>query len=175
MLAAANLSFRPLRLDDLPMIRAWMNVPHAVRWWGREDVSEYEDYIAGRTPIFPYVVSYGSTPIGLVEWVRFGDHPDFMRTYGVTDPFATNMDVLIGDPAFVHRGLGGPMIRRFLTEIVFADPRISTCLIDPEPENRIAIRAYEKVGFRWVRDLADDGEGHPVYLMELTRAELLGG
>ncbi len=109
----------------------------------------------------------------MITWECFGDWPDFMRTYAVDDPDAVNCDVLIGEADAAHRGLGGPMLRRFLREIVFCDPRFSTCIIDPRPDNSIAIRAYEKAGFLHVRTLSDDGEGNSVYLMELGRADLM--
>ncbi len=92
--------------------------------------TEFE-YIDGTVAIFPFIVSYDALPIGMVGWERFGDHPDFMRTYGVDDPFAANCDVLIGDPDYAHRGLGPALIGRFLDEIVFLDPRITCCIIDP--------------------------------------------
>ena len=109
----------------------------------------------------------------MISWERFGDSPDFMRTYAVDDPDAVNCDLLIGEVDFAHRGLGGPMLRRFLREVVFSDPRFTTCIIDPQPENASAIRAYEKAGFCHVRTMPDDGEGNAVYLMKLRRADLV--
>jgi aminoglycoside 6'-N-acetyltransferase len=107
-----------------------------------------------------------------MEWCRFGDYPDVMGFYGVEDPDIVNCDVLIGEPDVAHRGLGAPMIRRFLKEIVFQEARFRTCIIDPETENKSAVRTYEKAGFRYLRSIADDGEGHPVTLLELRRDEL---
>jgi GNAT superfamily N-acetyltransferase len=94
------------------------------------------------------------------------------RLYGVTEPGATNCDVLIGERSLSQRGLGPQMIRAFLERVVFADPQSSSCIIDPHVSNAVAIRAYEKVGFRFVRVAPDDGEGMAVYLMELRRDEL---
>ena len=54
-------------------------------------------------------------------------------------------------------------------EVIFADPAVPRCFIDPEQINKAAIRAYEKAGFTFVRDVADDGEGKTVHLMEMTR------
>jgi RimJ/RimL family protein N-acetyltransferase len=95
-----------------------------------------------------------------------------MPIYAVQDPDIVNIDVLVGEEDMAHRGLGPAMIRRFLREIVFREERFKTCIIDPETENKSAIRAYEKAGFRHVRTMPDDGEGKPIYLMELRRDEL---
>jgi RimJ/RimL family protein N-acetyltransferase len=175
---ATLIEFRPLTNEDLPRLCTWFNAPHARRWFGNgrtlaSVVEEYTPYVDGRTPVHAFVVSHAARPIGMVQWERFGDFPDFMQTYRVDDPDVVNCDVLIGETDAVHRGLGAPLIRRFLKEVVFRDTRYSTCLIDPETANHIAIRAYEKAGFRYVRTLADDGEGKPVYLMELQRADLM--
>jgi len=173
-----KLAFRALTRADLPLLHGWFQQPHARRWYGTrkgtegEVEAEYVPIIAGQTPMAAYIVLYDQRPIGLMEWTRFGDHPDLMPFYGVTDPDIVNCDVIIGEPDMAHRGLAAPMIRRFLREIVFRDPRFTTCIIDPEVPNRSAIRAYEKAGFRHVRTMPDDGEGMPIYLMELRRDEL---
>jgi RimJ/RimL family protein N-acetyltransferase len=63
----------------------------------------------------------------------------------------------------------GPLdVRRFIEEIVFSDESIDVCIIDPNPENTAAIRAYEKVGFEHFKS-AQTSEG-PVYLMKRPRA-----
>jgi len=62
-------------------------------------------------------------------------------------------------------------VRRLLEEHIFADPRVVSCVIDPLVGNAIAIRAYEKAGFHFLRVAPEDGEGRAVYLMELRRDE----
>jgi aminoglycoside 6'-N-acetyltransferase len=175
----ALLDFRPLAKADLSLLCEWLNAPHARPWFGNgrsltSVAEEYVPYIEGTVPIRALLVSYAERPIGMISWERFGDWPDFMRVYGVDDPDSVNCDVVIGEADIAHRGLGAPMLRRFLREIVFSDPRFTACIIDPRPENAIAIRAYEKAGFRHVRTVADDGEGEAVYLMELRRDDLSG-
>ena len=176
-LDARQLSFRRLTRDDFPLLLAWFNAPHARRWYGRGETLEavedwYGPIVAGERPTHTYVALLGERPIGLMEWCRFGDYPDVMGFYGVEDPDMVNCDVLLGEPDIAHRGLGPLMIRRFLKELVFLEARFKICIIDPETENHSAIRAYEKAGFRYLRSVPDDGEGTPVYLMELRRDEL---
>jgi RimJ/RimL family protein N-acetyltransferase len=172
----ALLSFRPLEAGDVARVAGWYFAPHAQRWFGKDRTPEsiereFTDYLAGSEPLHSYVVGYDGRSMGLLQWARFGDFPVEMRAYGVTDPDAVNCDVLIGEPELVHRGLGAPMLRRFLDEVVFAaDPRFSTCVIDPEEANVVAIRTYAKLGFTFVRRAIDPEDGvTPLHLMELRR------
>jgi RimJ/RimL family protein N-acetyltransferase len=175
--ATAAFTFRPLEHRDISMIHGWFHAPHARRWYGErgtlDEVREaYGAAIERRSPVAAWVARLDARDVGLVSWERFGDSPEMQRAYAIDDADRANCDVLLGEPDMAHRGLGASMITAFLGEIVFADPRITGCVIDPEVDNTIAIRAYEKVGFRFVRALADDGEGHAVYLMDLAREDL---
>ena len=173
-----QLTFRPLALDELPMVKAWCDEPHAAPWFkgGRplEDVvAEFLPSFRGEEPISSFVVSYAGAPIGLCQWERLADFPETFRAYGATDPGTVNIDVLIGDPTFARRGLGAPLVLRFLRDVVFqSDAGATVCLIDPRVENAVAIRAYEKAGFCYVRTVADPEDGERLHLMELTRAQL---
>jgi len=173
----AGLSFRPCTRADFAMLHGWFHEPHAKPWYAKrgatlEDVTaEYGPYVDGDTPIYVYIVYLDGRPIGMMSWERFGDFDFLMRDYQVTDPKACNCDVLIGDPTAAHRGLGAPMVLKFLREIVYVHPDVTTCFIDPEAANAIAIRVYARAGFRFVRDVKDD-EGTEVHLMEMSRAEI---
>jgi len=55
---------------------------------------------------------------------------------------------------------------------VLGDSRALVSIIDPGPDNGLAIRAYEKVGFRYFGS-ADTAEG-PDCFMKPQRGESLG-
>ena len=173
----SDIVFRPLAKGDLSALHRWFNAPHARRWFRakaeRQDVfDEYLPMLSGEGPITAFVALYRGRAVGMMEWERMGDDPEFQRVYEVDDPDTANCDVVLGEPDVAHRGLGPAIIQAFLTRVVFADPRITACVIDPETDNAVAIRAYEKLGFEFLRALPDDGEGHSVYLMNLPRARL---
>jgi GNAT superfamily N-acetyltransferase len=169
-----SFAFRPLTLADLPLVHRWYHEPHAARWFGKDRTAQYvdEEYrpaIEGTVAIYAYIALHEGQAVGLVDWVRVGDHAWLQEAYGIEDPETANCDVLIGEPAAVHRGLGARLVRAFLADVVFRDPRVPSCVIDPETDNFIAIRAYEKAGFRFLRAVADDGDGGSVYLQEIGR------
>jgi len=171
-----SIAFRPLSHVDLPTLHRWFAAPHVARWFGAPTPAEvdaqYGGYINGVEAARPFVVSVDGRDVGLVVWQFFGDFPEAARLYGVDDPNATNCDMLLGERDLTDQGLGPLVVRAFLERVVFADPRPTTCILDPVPDNAVAIRAYEKAGFRFLRAMPDDGEGNALYLMELRRDDL---
>jgi GNAT superfamily N-acetyltransferase len=172
----SSFDFQPLTRADLPLLHRWLNEPHVARWFGGRSLADIEDeyggYIDGKEPIYPFLAVLDGRAIGMMNWEHFGDYPAMAALYGVTDPDATNCDVLIGERELAHRGLGPAMVRAFLEQVVFAQPRPTCSIIDPHTENASAIRAYEKAGYRFLRVAPDDGDGKAVYLMELRRQDL---
>lgn len=170
-----EISFRKLHTSDIGLIHRWLHTPHVARWW-YEDVGPFEEveesylsYIEGKEKVEPYVILHGNLPIGYIQTYRVSDNEEYDKLVGVEN--SAGADLFIGEEEFLYRGLGPHIIRRFLEEVVFADESIEVCVIDPEPKNRAAIRAYEKSGFRYFKTIQVPGEPEPEYLMKLTREE----
>jgi RimJ/RimL family protein N-acetyltransferase len=170
------IRFERLRASDLPLVHRWLHKPHVARWW-YEDVGTFEKvsdrysaYIEGREPVEPYLILYGERPIGYIQTYRVADDEEYTGLVGIED--SAGVDVFIGEEDLPYGGLGPGLIRRFIADVVFADGSIEVCVIDPEPENTAAIRAYEKVGFRHFKSA--DTSGGPAYFMKITRAEFSG-
>lgn len=169
----AGLTFRRLRRPDLPLVHRWLHEPHVARWWYAdagdfdEVSSKYSAYIEDREPVEPYLILHDERPVGYAQSYRVADDEEYAALVGIED--AAGIDLFIGERDLLYKGLGPRIIHRFLQEVVFADGSIGVCIIDPEPGNTAAIRAYRKVGFRHFAS-ADTSEG-PVYLMKLSREE----
>jgi RimJ/RimL family protein N-acetyltransferase len=73
-------------------------------------------------------------------------------------PDDRRLDLAIGEPAMVVRGLGTRALALFLERIVFADPAITACVSDPEARNPRSVRAFEKAGFAVLRTVVLSGE-----------------
>lgn len=50
---------------------------------------------------------------------------------------------------------------------------VNTCVIGPEPENKIAIRAYEKSGFTYFKTVNNQNEDMNEYLMRINKEDLI--
>ena len=175
-----GITLRKLRAPDLPLMHRWLNAPHVRRWWYAEGSSykEIEEHylpgIEGRDATKLFLILHENNPIGFVQSYRISAEDD--ETYaGLVDVAnSAGVDLFIGEPEYLYRGLGSHVIRRFLSEHVFSDPEVEECVIGPESKNAAAIRAYEKSGFRFFKSIQVPGEPEPEYLMKLSWQEFEG-
>jgi RimJ/RimL family protein N-acetyltransferase len=179
-LDASRIAFRPLDREDLGLLHRWLNTDFVMEWWGNQGnsfedvVAEYAPGIAGNSPTRGYVILYGDASIGYIQTYMLRDYPDYSVHMGVDEDTA-GVDLFIGEREYLHRGLGSSILRTFLAEIVFGTMGAGSCTIDPEPDNTVAIRAYEKAGFRYLKTVQVPAEAHPSYLMQIKRDDLAGG
>jgi aminoglycoside 6'-N-acetyltransferase len=167
---AADISFRRLETSDLPLMQRWLNLPEVKRWY--DDPSEtladvaayFGSSIAGTEPTQPLVIMLDNHPIGYIQTYRPKDYPDYWSNQNLPDG-AAGIDLFIGENDARHRGLGAPIIRAFIAQILAPDPTITEIIIDPDPANAVAIRAYEKAGFTRLREIGPPEHGEPALLM----------
>jgi aminoglycoside 6'-N-acetyltransferase len=175
----ATITFRPLTHADLPRMHRWLNGGEAFTWYGlkpttlEEITAEYTPAIEQTEPTYGSVILIDDEPAGYIQWYLIHDHPDYARQVDVP-PDSAGVDLFIGEERFLHRGFGSVIIRAFLRNVVFADERVGRCIIGPDERNAIAIRSYEKAGFRHVKTVPIEGEPAPEYLMELTQEAFEG-
>ena len=172
-----SISFRPLAETDLPLLHGWLNSPEVARWWEvggqhypslelvidkwmpRKDVVETEK---------SYVIHYEGKPVGYIRCALNDDQTAYKEAFEIEGGTA-GVDVFIGEEDYLHKGLGSSIITRFLREVVFVIYDVAVCVIDPELENTIAIRAYEKAGFRHTKTVWNPASTTGAYLMTISR------
>jgi hypothetical protein len=88
------------------------------------------------------------------------------------NPNAAGIDTFIGEVDFLHKGFGTVYIRKFLKEITFKESEITSCIIDPEPSNKIAISAYQKAGFRYSHRAWNAEDNVAAYVMTINRESI---
>ena len=141
---AVEYQFRPVRVEDLPMVRRWLETAEVREWWGdpdtqfalvREDLSH--------PAMDQFIVAAGDRPFAYLQCYNPNAWPD--NGFGDLPAGARGIDQFIGEPDMIGCGHGSAMIKNFTGELLRAGtPRVVT---DPAPENRRAIKAYEKAGF----------------------------
>lgn len=171
-----EIRFRPLATGDLAMLHVWLNRPHVARWWPgwpsvEQVAAKYTALMTGADPAArAYVIEDGARPIGYIQ-CYFDVAESAFRAHLEDAEHSAGIDLFIGESELIHRGLGPRVIREFLRAIVFADPAITGCVIDPAHNNKGAIRAYEKAGFTHLATVTVPGELGPQRLMRIARGD----
>jgi aminoglycoside 6'-N-acetyltransferase len=135
--------FRPMSAADLPTIQRWLATPHVSQWW--HDPSEQFELVSGdldHPDMAQFIVAADERDFGYLQCYNlsawdsgFGPQPQGTR----------GLDQFIGEPDMLDRGHGSAFIRMFSNQLFASGtPRV---VIDPDPANARAIRAYEKAGF----------------------------
>jgi aminoglycoside 6'-N-acetyltransferase len=166
------IEFEPLREDDLPLVRDWLGREHVRRWW-RDPIEEAIDkrrqgIEEGRTD--QYLILVDGRPAGLIQTYLVADSPDWEAIVGA-EPGLAGVDLLIGKEELVGRGVGPQVLEAFARDIVFARPETNACVATVEEPNRRSWRAFEKAGFRHVRDVEEDGLPHRLLRLDRRYAQ----
>lgn len=167
-----STQFRPLTEDGLPLMHRWLNLEHVMRFYSPGGMTyeavkrKYLPRINGTEPTYSYLIMDGEFPVGYIQAYLICDFPDYARAIGVDDR-AAGVDLFLGEPNYIGRGLGPAIIRQFLREVVWGRMGASACVIGPEVHNQAAIRAYAKAGFRYWKSVQVPDEPEPEYLMRL--------
>lgn len=169
------LHFRSMQLEDLALMHEWLQRPHLRRWWGKretyEEVAEhYLPAIRGSEPTDLYFALLNDQPIGFIQSYLVADYPDDARIVGA-DKGAAGVDLFIADPSLTGQGVGSEMLRRFVSEIVFARPITDHCIAVPTVDNSASVRAFQKAGFRVVKEFLDPRDGKMRSLVRLDRVQ----
>jgi aminoglycoside 6'-N-acetyltransferase len=159
-----NLSFRPLTVTDLAQLHAWLQRPHVRRWW--RDTDTYEETVAhylpsleGDDPSDHYVIVVDGRDAGMIETYLVADYPEYDAIVRVGAGVA-GVDLLIGEPDLMGRGVGTQTLRQFVDDIVFARAETVACIAGVDVENEASLRAFAKAGFTAVRDYEEEGRPH---------------
>ena len=163
-------SFPRLRRADYPLLRGWLAQPHVRAWWGdpEEEIALIEEDIeTGPTDMrlvllaghpFAYVQDYPAHHWGAPHFAPF-------------PPGTRGMDTFLGDPAYLGRGHAPRYLRQRCDQLL-ADGAAAV-VIDPDPANDRAIRAYRRAGFA-PHGIAPCEDGDPVLVMEFAPPLHLG-
>ena len=164
---ADSITFAPVTTADLPLLREWMDLPHWREWWGDPDteLGYIRDMLEGRDSTRPFLFFQDGRPVGYIQaW--------FIRDARI-EPWLTEapwmaelsddcvgVDLSIGPENLLSQGLGSAALAGFVA-LLRAEGH-DDIIIDPDPGNGRAIRAYEKSGFRAI---AGTGERWPDVLL----------
>lgn len=156
-----DFAFRPVTRADLPMLGDWLRQPAVGAWWVDADkqLAGIEEDLSD--PAMQQIMVLQGDKVLAYAQVYEAHHwnaPHFSDTPAGT----LAIDVFSGPEGF---GLGGDWLRALADDLLTQAPVL---VIDPDPANQRAIRAYAKAGFSG--DLiGSDENGHPARIMTRYR------
>ncbi len=162
------ITFQPLTKKHLKLLITWFDKSHVKEWWSDalapEQIKEKYGTRIGDKIVQPFIVYLREIPIGFIQYYyadKVGDDwwPD-------ATPGIVGIDQFIGDENYINKGYGTQLIGQFVKKL-FNDSAITKIITDVDPKNQRAIRCYQKVGFKIVKEI-DTPEGCAI-LMEILR------
>jgi aminoglycoside 6'-N-acetyltransferase len=165
-----SIRFTPLARADLPLLLVWLRKPHVAEWWRdlqtiQKVEADHLPSIDGQEPSYHYVIVADDRPVGMIQWYRVSDFPEWEEILHVGEGVA-GVDVLIGEEDAIGRGLGPEVLRAFISEVVFANESTHAVVAGVEPGNTRSLRAFEKAGFRFAFDYEEEGRPHRLLRLE---------
>jgi aminoglycoside 6'-N-acetyltransferase len=168
-----KIEFCPLQAADLPMLTAWLAEPHVRKFYQKHPVTfaevalEYGPTIRAEEPSLSHVASYEDTPFAYLQCYRNVDYPEWQALIGVDG--GISVDLYIGDPAYLHRGLGRSILRAYLARVAFPSfPHEAQAYIGHDLLNTAALRCSQAAGFRPLRGFLEDGNEMALFVIEKT-------
>ncbi len=136
--------FEPLGTQHFDILREWLRTPEIQRWYGNESYLETIENRLSDPRISMMMVLLDGSPLAYTQnydvfgWG--GHHLDFLPRG------SRGIGTFIGQQDMLSKGHGENYLRCLIARLFQAGvPAIG---IDPHPDNKRAIRAYEKLGFK---------------------------
>lgn len=147
----SQISFKPLTDSDIHQLFIWMHQPEVARWYHETDnwqdfKYKFESKIANpEKNTFSFIVYVNKIAIGYIQYyiadkVGNGWWPH-------EKPGTVGIDQFIGNLEYINKGYGTRFISEFIQKIVLTNSKIKKIIVDVDPENKRAVRCYQKVGF----------------------------
>jgi aminoglycoside 6'-N-acetyltransferase len=144
------ISLRPMTLDDLPLVRRWLDQPHVARWWlsgttATAELDSYAEAIRGDDPTVMLIASSAGEPVGFGQRYAWSDYPKDADGVGAR-PGDCGIDYALGEAAVVGSGVGTELVAALVAEVRRHYPDAGI-VADPEATNHASRRVLEKNGF----------------------------
>ena len=170
-----NIRVRTLVEEDLPIMLKWLTDDRVLEYYGGRD-QKYtlekirQEYIEEDMEISTrLIIEYDGKPIGYVQVYEMIDEYYDSYHYNKTGEKVYCMDQFIGETDYWNKGIG-PRFMKIILEYLRDERGAKSVILDPHLNNPRAVKAYEKVGFKIIKELPKhelhEGVMKDCYLME---------
>lgn len=148
-----NINFKPLNEADFSLLQKWLNSSHVKKWWQHDGnvVEKYITYAQGyklengeKKLISAFIIYIDDEPIG---YIQLYNAYDFIKQLIDLPKSLGMIDFYIGDEKYLGQGLGVKILK------AFSYKDFDYVLVDSDINNIVAIKTYEKAGFKKIKEL----------------------
>jgi aminoglycoside 6'-N-acetyltransferase len=120
--------------------------------------------------LFAFIVLVDEKPIGYVQYCPISENPwPEQEIEEKVVNCAAGLDLFIGDPESIGKGLGSKIVQAFLDTEIW--PKFSFCFVDPDLRNEASKRCFEKCGFEFHKTIrSEDALKRPVTLTLMKKS-----
>ncbi|RUR08644.1 GNAT family N-acetyltransferase [Legionella sp. km772] len=153
-----TILLRPLEEKHFTLLLKWLQMPHVQQWWDKnvtwteEHIKrKYSSYTRGYKlvqnktyPIHAFMIYSGAEAIGYMQYYNARDFPRSAPLDRLPKHLAA-LDIYIGEPNFLNKGLASEAINYLISH--YLKQQYTHLFVDPDLDNKAAIKAYTKAGF----------------------------
>ena len=166
-MARGDVTFTAIDKSNMLILEYWFSMPHVLEWW--EDGPEtLEDIKSGEYfkdyDVSSFIAALDGQPIAYIQAWKPSINDEYPWQADLPKD-ARGIDLFIGPPEYLGKGIGPQIISAFIKEL--RNQGASTIFIDPDPNNSRAVRAYAKLGFKEI-GFVNDVDGQSL-LMKLEK------
>ena len=164
-----RFAFKPVEVKDRSLVHAWLVQPHVAKWFYGQGLqntfTDLDAFFQGESQWHYWLAYDKECPFAFFITSKVCKPHDMLTHWCVMDGNTITLDILIGDPNYLGKGLSHLLIQAFLSSQF---PDVSEVLIDPEATNSHAIHIYQKAGFKILGEFIPSHSPNPHYMMRLN-------
>jgi GNAT superfamily N-acetyltransferase len=170
---ASLYQFKLVEATQLSIIHNWLKQPHIAKWFYGQGLSstleQLNKFIEGTSWGDYWLIYDKNHPFGLFITSYINKSDDEFSKWCHEEGEAITLDMLIGDPNYLGKGLAHQLIQQFL---ITQFPTAVEVLIDPQATNERAIHVYKKAGFEMLGEYLPNHSPNLHYMMRLNMKKL---